>query len=155
MKHVQTWLALLALSLPTTLPAGETDMNKDETAVNDTVLEMTTAFQSGDLDTVLNSYAPGAVVMFEPGAPVSDPKLLAETFAAWSAMGPEFTYAGHEVIVNGDTALHIAPWSMSGTGPNGAAIEQSGLSVAVLRRQEGGAWKMVIDNPHGQLLLDR
>ncbi len=64
------------------------------------------------------------------------------------------SFAGHEVIVNGDTALHIAPWSMSGTGPNGAAVEQSGLSVAVLRRQADGGWKMVIDNPHGQMLLE-
>ncbi len=129
-------------------------MSNDQNAVNEAVLEMTNAFQRGDIDTVLNSYGPGAVVMFEPGAPVSDPAMLAETFAAWSAMGPEFNYAGHDVIVSGDTALHIAPWTMTGTGPDGSAIEQSGLSVAVLRRQADGGWKMVIDNPHGQVLMD-
>lgn len=155
MKHAKPWLIALAVSLPTTLPAGERQMSSDENAVNETVLDMTTAFQAGDLDTVLNSYEPGAVVMFEPGEPVSDPKILAETFAAWSAMGPEFTYAGHDVIVSGDTALHIAPWSMTGTGPDGSTIEQSGLSVAVLKRQADGGWRMVIDNPHGQALLNR
>jgi ketosteroid isomerase-like protein len=35
----------------------------------------------------------------------------------------------------------------------GAPIKQSGLSVAVLHRQPGGDWKMVIDNPHSARLL--
>jgi len=45
--------------------------------------------------------------------------------------------------------IWIAPWSMAGTTSDGQEIQQSGLSVAVLRRQADGGWKMVIDNPHG------
>jgi len=35
----------------------------------------------------------------------------------------------------------------------GNEIGQSGLSIAVLRRQADGSWKMVIDNPHGSHLM--
>ena len=72
------------------------------------------------------------------------------TFKQWFAMSPRFEYAGHDVLVVGDLAVHIAPWTMKGKAPDGAPIEQSGLSVAVLRRQPEGRWLMVIDNPHGQ-----
>ena len=44
---------------------------------------------------------------------------------------------------------------MKGKTPDGQGIEQSGLSVAILRKQADGEWLMVIDNPHGQHLLDQ
>jgi len=92
----------------------------------------------------------------EPEAPVSDAAQLEQMFAGMAAMGPEFTYpAGHEVIVSGDIAVHIAPWTMTAQSPDGQTVEQSGLSVAVLRKQPDGGWKMVIDNPHGGRLLEQ
>lgn len=117
------------------------------------VTAMTEAFQKGDLDHVMNTYEPGAKVMFEPGVATQDPAALRATFAQWTQMNPQFTYAGHEVIEAGGLAVHIAPWTMNGTLPDGTAIEQKGLSVAVLRQQEDGSWRMVIDNPHGSHLI--
>ena len=128
-------------------------MNKDQTGVRALVETMTNAFMAKDIETVMQSYEPGAVVAFEPGAPVSDPEVLTAMFTGMSGVNPQFSYAGHEVMVSGDTALHIAPWVMTGTAPDGSAIQQSGLSVAVLRRQDDGSWLMVIDNPHGSQLM--
>ena len=114
---------------------------------------MTAAFQTGDLDSVMQSYEAEAAVAFEPNAPVSDPAMMREIFSQWMSMNPSFTYAGHDVIEAGDLALHIAPWTMTGTAPDGTAIEQSGLSVSVMRKQSDGSWRLVIDNPHGAQLL--
>ncbi|KHO22088.1 nuclear transport factor 2 family protein [Mycolicibacterium setense] len=59
-------------------------------------------------------------------------------FEAFAAVKPGFRYGdGHEVMIAGDIAVHIAPWTMSGTAPHGAPIAQSGLSVATLRRRGG------------------
>jgi ketosteroid isomerase-like protein len=127
-------------------------------AVNEvvgTVERMTAAFQAGDVDAVMKTYEAGAVVAFEPGHPVRDSSLMRQAFAEWCALSPRFVYRGHEVLVAGDLAVHLAPWQMRGTAPGGVAIEQGGLSVAVLRRQPSGDWLMVIDNPHGQWLLQR
>lgn len=128
-------------------------MKKDEIAVQATVDRMTSAFERSDIDTVMSSYEPGAVVLFEPGQPVTDEQQLRQMFSGMAAANPSFTYSGHEVVVSGDTGLHIAPWQMVAHTPDGQEIRQSGLSVAVLQRQSNGSWKMVIDNPHGGRLL--
>ena len=129
-------------------------MTNDQQAVLNTVLTMTEAFQSNDIDTVLSTYEPGAAISFEPGTPITDKAAIKAMFAGVAGFDPTYTYAGHEVIVSGDLAVHFAPWTMMGQTPDGQAITQSGLSVAVLRKQPDGTWLMVIDNPHGQRLLD-
>ena len=131
-----------------------TTSESDRQAVLNTVKEMTAAFQAGDIDKVMASYADGATIVFEPGAPVSDPAQQRAAFQQFFAAKPEFTYAGHEVHLTGDTAVHLAPWTMTGTAPDGSAITDRGLSVAVLRRQADGRWLMVIDDPHGEHLMN-
>ena len=40
-------------------------------------------------------------------------------------------------------------WNLKGTGPDGSAVELSGESVEILRRQADGTWKFIIDSPWG------
>ena len=88
-----------------------------------------------------------------PGEVTEDLAAIRGAFTEMAQLRPEFTYAGHEVVVCGDLAVHLAPWTMTATGPDGTPIADRGLSVAVLRRQQDGAWRLVIDNPHGDRLL--
>jgi uncharacterized protein (TIGR02246 family) len=118
-----------------------------------TVLNMTAAFHEGDISGILRSYEPDAVVIGEPGKPSMGEAPLRAMFARFISMKPRFTYSGHEVVHAGDLALHISPWQMTATGPDGTPIEQRGLSLAVLRRQVDGRWLMVIDQPYGDALL--
>lgn len=154
MKHAFAWVMALAMTLPQISIAEGQEMTQDETNVLAAIQVMTDSFQSGDIAGVMNTYESPATVVFEPDAPISDAAQLEQMFSGMASVNPEFDYAaGHEVIVNGDIAVHIAPWSMTGKTPDGQDIAQSGLSVAVLRRQVDGSWKMVIDNPHGGRLL--
>lgn len=154
MKHLVPAALITALSLSQFAHAEGSPMTADETDALDAISTMTSAFMAGDIEAVMNVYEDHASVAFEPGQPVSDAAVLAEMFTAMSALKPQFTYSGHEVIVQGDLALHIAPWSMTGTTPDGQDVAQSGLSVAILRKQADGGWKMVIDNPHGARLIE-
>lgn len=115
---------------------------------------MTAAFHSGDLAGVLAAYEPGAAVAFAPGRAVSGQSALSEGFHDFFQISPRFSYSGHDVMVSGNLALHIAPWSMRGTAPDGSSIGQRGLSVAVLRRAANGKWQLVLDNPFGDRLLE-
>ena len=108
---------------------------------------------NSDIDTVMQTYEPSQSIAFEPGNPVSDSTLARELFHQFRSVSPKFTYSGHEVIVEGDLAVHIAPWTMTGTDPEGKTVAGEGLSIAVLRRQPDGSWKMVIDNPYGSRLI--
>ena len=132
---------------------GENNMTKDQQDVLATIQTMTSALQKGNIGAVMQTYEEKHSIVFEPGAPVSDAAVARQIFGELSALAPEFSYAGHEVVVEGDIAVHIAPWQMNAQDPQGNVIRQDGLSVAVLRRQADGTWKMVIDNPHGNRLL--
>jgi ketosteroid isomerase-like protein len=118
-----------------------------------TIHQMVDAFHKGDIAGILKTYEPGAVVMAEPGAPVTGKAELEAMFAGFIAARARFTFLGHEVIQAGDLAVHFTPWRMTGTGPDGSPISGGGLSVAVLRQQPDGKWLMVIDNPYGDSSL--
>lgn len=128
-------------------------MTPEEKSVLARIEHMTESFHQKNINAVMQNYEQGAIITFEPNKPVSDAAVLREMFKSAFTMNPQFDYSGHEVIVSGDTAVHIAPWTMTGKLQDGSSVSQSGLSVAVLRRQADGNWLIVIDNPHGQRLM--
>ncbi len=138
----------MAVTTPALSQEGQ-QMNDDQKAVLNTITDMTQAFHAKDIDRVMASYEEPATIMFQPGVPSQDHAGAVAGFQGFFGFDPTFTYGAHEVIINGDTALHITPWTMTGKLPDGTAMSDKGLSVAVLKRQADGGWKMVIDNPYG------
>ncbi len=133
----------------------ENNFNDEQKKVFSTIEKMVTAFQNKDIDGVLATYEDNAIVMFEPQKPVQGKETLRAVFTQFVGMNPQYTFSGHEIYISGDIATHTAPWKMVGQLPDGTKIEQSGLSVAVLRKQADGNWLMIQDNPHGQFLLGK
>ena len=151
-------VALIATPLLAAAPAAQTqprtgEIMNEKAQILSTIDAMTSAFHKGDIDGIMRTYEPGAIVVGEPGAPVSGTPALRAMFAGFVAAKARFTFLGHDVIQAGDVAVHTTPWQMTGVAPDGSAIKGDGLSVAVLRRQADGRWLMVIDNPYGDLLL--
>lgn len=128
------------------------DNNRDRSDVQAAIERMTEAFHRGDIDAVMACYEPTATIVFEPEMPVTDPTAQRAGFERFFGLQPRFEYAGHEVFVAGDNAIHIAPWTMTGKTPDGP-ITQRGMSIAALRRQPDGSWLMTIDDPFGSHLL--
>jgi uncharacterized protein (TIGR02246 family) len=120
----------------------------DKTLILTTIETMTTAFAAGDMKGILSAYEPGATVVGQPGQPVSGDEALRAMFAEFISRGVDFTYGAHEVVVSGEIALHLMKWTAP--TPDGA---MSALSVAVLRKQSDGGWKMVIDHPFGDSVM--
>ena len=137
--------AALAAALTPALVHAQEAILSDQAAVLATITTMTDAFAAGDIDTVMSTYAQPATVMATPGQSVSGDAPLRAMFADFVATGVNFTYGDHEVVVSGETALHLMAWEAP--GPDGQIMRA--LSVAVLRRQVDGRWKMVIDHPFG------
>jgi uncharacterized protein (TIGR02246 family) len=133
----------------------KTTFSSEQNEVMDVILKMTDAFHKKDLKGVLESYEPNAVIVFEPEKPSSGLDAISDGFKGFFTLDPTFKYSGHEVFINGDLAMHFAPWTMTGRMPDGSAVKQSGLSVVVLRKQPNGKWLMVFDNPFGQHLLQQ
>ena len=133
----------------------ENNFNEEQKKVFSTIEKMVAAFQNKDIEGVLATYEDNAIVMFEPQKPVQGKETLRAVFTQFVGMNPQYTFSSHEIYISGDIATHTAPWKMVGQLPDGTKIEQSGLSVAVLRKQADGNWLMIQDNPHGQFLLDK
>jgi uncharacterized protein (TIGR02246 family) len=127
----------------------------EQNEVMQVILDMTESFHKKDINGVLASYEPNAVIVFEPEKPASGTDAIKQGFMGFFAVNPKFEYSGHEVFINGNLAMHFAPWTMTGKAPDGTIIQQSGLSVVVLRKQQNGKWLMVFDNPFGQHLMDQ
>ena len=132
----------MLVAMFTTLARAEDTM--EQTAILETIAAMTTAFAAGNIDGIMTTYEPGAVIVAQPGQPVSGDANLRAMFAEFIASGVNFTYGVHEVVVAGDTGLHLMSWTMP--GPDGP---MTALSVAVLRKRTDGSWKMAIDHAFG------
>jgi ketosteroid isomerase-like protein len=130
-------------------------MEQEKQRVLQTIENMVAAFHRKDLAGILATYEPEAIIVFEPERPVSDGAAIRQAFEELFAINPNYRFHGHEVFVNGDIAAHFTPWTMNGTLPDGTAVNQSGLSVAILRKQPDGRWLMIFDNPHGQFLTQK
>ncbi|MEB2778677.1 DUF4440 domain-containing protein [Algoriphagus sp. D3-2-R+10] len=146
---------IVSLSNAQTIKTMDSKFNEEQKKVYSTIEKMVTSFQSKDIDGVLSTYESNAIVMFEPQIPVQGKDNLRLAFTEFVGFNPQYSFSGHEVYISGDIATHIAPWKMVGQLPDGTKIEQSGLSIAVLRKQADGNWLMIQDNPHGQFLLDK
>ena len=124
----------------------------ENSAINATINANNAAVGAGDMDAILATFEENGVLIGQPGMAAQGTPALRTAFAGFMAIKPQITVTAHEVIQADDIALHNSTWTMTGTTPDGSAIEQSGYSVVVLRRQDDGAWLRFIDNPFGHLL---
>ncbi|MCZ6505441.1 MAG: hypothetical protein O6834_05610, partial [Actinobacteria bacterium] len=54
-------------------------------------------------------------------------------------------------VVVGDLAYLANRWSLTGTDPDGNPFEMGAVTAEMVRRQEDGSWRFVIDNAWGDL----
>lgn len=102
---------------------------------------------SRDLDALVALYEPAAVFVPEPGMPVAGHDAIRGALAALLSASPTIESVVAEVHTAGDTSLVIVDWTMRGLAPDGSAIDRSGRSADVLRRQRDGTWRVLVDHP--------
>lgn len=106
------------------------------------------AFGTGRVAAVEAMYEPDALLVPEPGNPVSGPARAAAS-ERFLALGLPIEVRPKHVYTAGDIALLIVDWTIEGTGPDGAPVHIEGTATDVARRGEDGTWRYVIDNPFG------
>ncbi len=107
------------------------------------------AFNAGDAAGLLALYEPEASLMPAPGQVVTGRAAIGEALGGFLALKGRMTIETVRVIEAGDLALLHGAWILSGTGPDGSAIEMAGRNAEVVRRQADGSWLFAIDNPFG------
>jgi len=107
------------------------------------------ALNAGQLDALVALYEPQGTLMPSPGKLVTGTAAIRESLAGFLAGKPKMTITARLVAQSGDLAVTSAKWEMSMTGPDGKAANMTGESVEVVRRQDDGSWRVVIDLPFG------
>jgi uncharacterized protein (TIGR02246 family) len=151
-----TCLAMLAFGMPSVrAQSDQGTKTMDHSQIQSTIDANNAAVAAQDIDAIVATYEPSAVMATQPGTTATGTEALRGAFRYFLAVSPKITVTNSEVLQAGDLALHSYIWKMSGKAPDGSPIEQAGLSVNVLRKQADGRWLMVIDNPFGGHLLGK
>lgn len=106
-------------------------------------------FNEGDLAGLLALYEPNAKLVPQPGQEVQGREAIRNALRGFLALKPRMNLTTRYVLESGDTAVLSGQWKLTGTGPDGSAVEMSGRSVEVLRRQPDGTWLYLLDLPFG------
>ena len=109
----------------------------------------TSAFAAKDTDALLALYEPAAVFLPQPGLMVSGKAAIREALGGFLALDAQFEMHDTQVVQAEEIAFVASRWTLKGTDPSGAAVDLSGQTADVARRQADGNWLLVIDNPYG------
>ena len=94
-------------------------------------------------------HEPSACLVPQPGQVLQGAAAIREGIASFIALKPTMTGESRTVVQADDLAIVYTKWTLSGTGPDGGAVNMSGQSTDVMRRQPDKTWLCVIDNPFG------
>ena len=109
------------------------------------------AMNEGDLDRVMMLYDENAVFVQKPGEPqVTGLNNIREVIKKFQAVKPRLSVEVKQFVEAGDVAFFTLKWELRGTSPDGEEIFLSSYDGNVVKRQQDGTWKTIIDNPfHG------
>jgi ketosteroid isomerase-like protein len=108
---------------------------------------------AGKLDGLVALSETGATFTVEPGKVVAGTSAIREALGGYLAMKPLISLKTRILGNTGDVVMMTSTWQLTGTGPDGAAVDLKGDSAEIARRQPDGSWKFIIDSPWGAGLI--
>ena len=104
---------------------------------------------TGNMEALMALYEPEAAFAVQPGSLAKGLPGVREALSGFIAMRGKLDLKVTHVLEAGGLALVTGVWSFAGTAPDGKPVNLSAKSADVLRQQEDGSWRFVIDNPWG------
>lgn len=103
------------------------------------------AFNTGDVATVMNMYDVTGIIFPEPEKPVSGKIQFEESIKAILSIKGTMEIKTVYCLQTGNIAVGRSEWRIT----DGEEIKISAKGIEVMRQQDDGSWKIVIDHAFG------
>jgi ketosteroid isomerase-like protein len=103
------------------------------------------AFNTGDISTVMRMYDSTGIIVPEPGKPVSGQAKFEEAVKAILSIKGQMEIRTVYCLQTGNIAVGRSEWSIT----DGNEVKVSAKGIEVMRQQDDGSWKIVIDHAFG------
>ena len=107
------------------------------------------AYNSREIERLVALYEPDAVMAPSPGKRAVGNSAIREVLLRLLAIGGRMQCRNLYCIRVDSIALLQSEWSLSGTRPDGKSVELSSRTAEVVRQQEDGSWRYIIDHAFG------
>jgi len=104
------------------------------------------AYNSGEIESLMALYEPDAMMAPSPGKRVVGLAAIREVLLRLLAIDGRMTCRNLYCMRVGRIALLQAEWKLSGTRPDGKPVDMSSRTAEVVRQQEDGSWRYIIDH---------
>jgi uncharacterized protein (TIGR02246 family) len=105
------------------------------------------AFNTGDVATVLSMYDYNGIIVPEPGKAVSGKEKFEAAIKAILSIKGRMEIKTVYCLQAGNIAVGRSEWNIS----DGKEIKISSKGIELMKQQEDGTWKIVIDHAFGAL----
>lgn len=117
------------------------------TRPEDLHLALTTAYNAGDLESMLALYDPKAVFVIKPGHVTDGPAELRTALQRLIELRGHLTIHPHTFVRSDDIVLVLGRYALTGRRRDGSPLEREAGFADVLRRQPDGHWLLAVDDP--------
>lgn len=115
------------------------------TKAQDAHSALAAAYNTGDLNTVLNMYDVNGIIVAEPRNPVSGREKFEAAVKAILAIKGTMEIKTVYCLQSDDVAVGRSEWSIKDNGET----KVSAQGIELLKRQPDGTWKVLIDHAFG------
>lgn len=103
------------------------------------------AFNSGDVNTVMKMYDVSGIFVPEPGNPVSGKQKFEDSIKAILSIKGRMEIKTVYCLQTGNIAVGRSEWNIT----DGDEVKVSAKGIEVMRQQDDGTWKILIDHAFG------
>ena len=115
------------------------------TRAQDAHATLAAAFNTGDVNIVMNMYDVTGIIVPEPGKPVSGREQFEEAIKAILSIKGTMEIKTVYCLQTGNIAVGRSEWSIT----DGDEVKVSAKGIEVMREQTDGTWKIVVDHAFG------
>jgi uncharacterized protein (TIGR02246 family) len=106
---------------------------------------------AGDVEAVVGLYEAGAAFARGDGTVATGTQAIRKAIETLAGTRPNLTVRVARVIEGGDDlAVLYDDWSLTAEGADGSTLQNTGRAIEVVRRQQDGTWRFIVDDPRGR-----